>query len=285
MKKIINFYNDFFRIEKDKKIREKVMLVRVIITVAIIITCLMATSITAYAYFSYNITASSSIKAANFKTDISVKVDGTSEELTLENAPNSRFIALNANTKYHITINVSEQCSANTGFVKITAKNSDEAYYTYQFSNEAPKTLEFYITPSAETELTFVDCWGTSVYYSDYQNGIVNPFYITPNSEIQNIVINVNSISSQSVDDETNNDIAQPSTEDNISQVTSKESNTNAVVSSKPSKTEEKVNSKENITSEEKTGSNEQPQSSSNFDSTPIENSENEAVLNDETNN
>lgn len=276
MKRLIHFYNEFFHIDKDKKIREKVMIMRVFITVAIIITCLMATSITAYAYFSYNITTSTFIKAANFKTDISVKIDGTNEELMLENAPKSRFIALNANTKYHITINISEQSTANTGFVKITAKNSDEIYHTNQFFKENPNALEFYVTPFVETELIFVDFWGTSVYYSDYQNGIKNPFYIAPVENNQNIEIEINSSLSQSVDGESN-DIIQPSIKDNKNKETSKESNSNAVVSSNSSKIEE------NINSEEKTGSDELQQSNSQPESTPIENSDNETVLNDET--
>ena len=124
--------------------------------------------------------------------------------------------------------------------------------------------------------MIFVDFWGTSVYYSDYQNGIKNPFYIAPVENNQNIEIEINSSLSQSVDGESN-DIIQPSIKDNKNKETSKESNSNAVVSSNSSKIEE------NINSEEKTGSDELQQSNSQPESTPIENSDNETVLNDET--
>lgn len=66
-------YNEFFYIPKHGKVREKVMLTRIAMTVTIVIMCLAAMSITAYAYFSYNITsASNTIQAANFEAQITV---------------------------------------------------------------------------------------------------------------------------------------------------------------------------------------------------------------------
>ena len=50
-------YNEFFYIPKHGKVREKVMLTRLTMTITIVIMCLAAMSITAYAYFSYNITS------------------------------------------------------------------------------------------------------------------------------------------------------------------------------------------------------------------------------------
>ena len=69
------FYNEFFYIPKHGKIREKVMLTRIAMTVTIVIMCLAAMSITAYAYFSYNITsASNKIQAANFETNVNIQI-------------------------------------------------------------------------------------------------------------------------------------------------------------------------------------------------------------------
>lgn len=66
-------YNEFFHIPKHGKVREKVMLMRTAITVVIMIVCLAAMSITAYAYFSYNVTSgSNTIKAANFDALITI---------------------------------------------------------------------------------------------------------------------------------------------------------------------------------------------------------------------
>ena len=77
-------YNEFFYIPKHGKIREKVMLTRIVSTIAIVIMCLAAMSITAYAYFSYNITSgSNTIKAASFYTDVTVQItdaDGNAVE-------------------------------------------------------------------------------------------------------------------------------------------------------------------------------------------------------------
>ena len=68
-------YNEFFYIPKYGKIREKVMLARVSMTAVIMAVCLVAMSITAYAYFSYNVTSgSNAIKAASFYTDVTVQI-------------------------------------------------------------------------------------------------------------------------------------------------------------------------------------------------------------------
>lgn len=111
-----NFYNEYFRIVEGEKIREKVMVARVILMVIIIISCLAATSITAYAYFSYDITSSANnIKAATFKTDITVKkvdsngviIDDT--PITVEHSTNNKAATLEANQKYCITITPNTQ--------------------------------------------------------------------------------------------------------------------------------------------------------------------------------
>ena len=51
MKKL---YNEFFYVPKYGKVKEKVMLMRTALTVVIMVVCLFAMSLTAYAYFSHN---------------------------------------------------------------------------------------------------------------------------------------------------------------------------------------------------------------------------------------
>jgi len=66
-------YNEFFHVPKHGRIREKVMLVRAIVTAVIILACSAAMSLTVYAYFSYNVTSGSNmIKTASFDADITV---------------------------------------------------------------------------------------------------------------------------------------------------------------------------------------------------------------------
>ena len=76
-------YKEFFHIPKHGKIPEKVILVRVALIVIIAVVCLATMSITAYAWFSYNVTSGSNvIKAANFEAQITIKDWNTDVSLT-----------------------------------------------------------------------------------------------------------------------------------------------------------------------------------------------------------
>ena len=50
-------YEEFFHVPKHGKIRENVILSRITLAVFIIVACLAAMSISAYAYFSHNVTS------------------------------------------------------------------------------------------------------------------------------------------------------------------------------------------------------------------------------------
>lgn len=68
------FYNEFLRIPKTEKIRDKVMMTRISLSVAIMILCLGAMGITAYAYFSCNITSAvTTIRSAGYDLDVDVR--------------------------------------------------------------------------------------------------------------------------------------------------------------------------------------------------------------------
>ena len=115
-------YNEFFYIPKHGKVREKVMLTRVAMTIAIMVVCLAAMSITAYAYFSYNITSgSNTIKAASFYTDVAVQItdaDGNAVETITTNTSDhkSHSASLDANKTYTITVQHNALSTAQTGF-------------------------------------------------------------------------------------------------------------------------------------------------------------------------
>ena len=164
-------YREFFYIPKYGKIREKVMLTRVITTVAVIVFCLAAMGITAYAYFSYNVTsASNKIQAANFETNVNIQItdeNGESVEVITSNYK-SHVATLKANTKYFITLKPTQKSTATTGFVIVTAEGCEDRYHTQQLGKDGSgntDTVTFYLILGGDTKVTFLAHWGTSSYY------------------------------------------------------------------------------------------------------------------------
>ena len=205
-------YNEFFYIPKHGKIREKVMLTRLISTITIVIVCLSAMSITAYAYFSYNITSGSNmIKAASFYTDVTVQItaeDGTVVETITTNTSDhkSHSAELSANKTYTITVKHNDRSTAQTGFVIVTAEGCETKYHTQQLGRDGDGntyTITFKLTPGANTIVTFRSHWGTSTYYGyagDSDNNIEE--YILDGEDIELVISGSkpNKVSSQSED-------------------------------------------------------------------------------------
>ena len=171
-------YNEFFYIPKHGKIREQVMLTRIVSTIAIVIMYLAAMSITAYAYFSYNITSgSNTIKAASFYTDVTVQItdaDGNAVEPIKTNTSDhkSHSASLDANKTYTITVQHNARSTAQTGFVIITADQCETKYHTQQLGRDGEgntDTITFKLTPGANTVVTFRSHWGTSSFYADFK--------------------------------------------------------------------------------------------------------------------
>lgn len=191
-------YNEFFYIPKYGKIREKVMLARVAMTVVIMVVCLAAMSITAYAYFSHNVTSgSNTIKAASFYTDVTVQItaeDGTVVETITTNTSDhkSHCAELLANKTYTITVKHNDRSTAQTGFVIVTAEGCETRYHTQQLGRDGngnTYTITFKLTPGANTIVTFRSHWGTSSFYSDFKEiGENDERYIIDGEEIKLIV-------------------------------------------------------------------------------------------------
>ena len=164
-------YREFFYIPKHGKIREKVMLTRVISMVAVIVVCLAAMGITAYAYFSYDITsARNKIQAANFETNVNIQItdeNGEAVDVITSNYK-SHVATLKANTKYFITLKPTQKSTATTGFVIVTAEGCEDRYHTQQLGKDGSgntDTVTFYLVLGADTKVTFLAHWGTSSYY------------------------------------------------------------------------------------------------------------------------
>ncbi len=164
-------YNDFFYIPKHGKIREKVILTRIVTTITIVIMCLAAMSFTAYAYFSYNITSACNvIKAATFETNVNIQItdeNGEAVEAITSNYK-SHVATLKANTTYFVSLKPTDKSTAKTGFVIVTADGCNKSYHTQQLGVDGDKTrqkITFTLVLGADTKVTFLAHWGTSSYY------------------------------------------------------------------------------------------------------------------------
>ena len=173
-------YNEFFYIPKHGKVREKVMLTRIAMTVTIVIMCLAAMSITAYAYFSYNITSGSNIiKAANFEANVSI-TDSNNDPVTVTKDGKVQTANLDAG-KYTIELTKGNS-TADTGFCVISI--GDKTYYTDQICVDVKKdltdaTVKFDLWLSSPTKLEVLSHWGTSVYYGYGDDGRTEIFIVS----------------------------------------------------------------------------------------------------------
>ena len=193
-------FNEFFYIPQHGKVREKVMLTRLTMTITIVIMCLAAMSITAYTYFSYNVTSGSNIiKAAHFETKVSIRITDENGEAVDINPITSNYqthkVTLNAGELYTITVIPTEKSTAKTGFIVITADGCDKTYHTQQLgidenvANGETPSITFKLLITDSTEVRLLAHWGTSSYYDDYKNkGDSEELYITQNEEVKMIV-------------------------------------------------------------------------------------------------
>ncbi len=174
MKKL---YDEFLSVPEQGKIREKVMLTRITLTALIMILCLAAMGVTAYAYFSCNVTSGFNvIRAANFDAEVSVwRQNG--EEVTLTHENGNTHIATLSTDTYTINISMSSNSTATTGFCIVTVDGVK--YHTQQLSkNETTpnsQSFSFTLEASSSVDLRILEHWGTSSSYCDPER---HPNYI-----------------------------------------------------------------------------------------------------------
>ena len=194
------FYEEYFHIPENGKIQEKVMLTRVALTVTTMVLCLIAMSITAYAYFSHEASyGTHTIKAASFSTSVDVQIvdeNGNVVETVdpLADTSAAHKVALEKGKTYTITIApIDTATAANTGFVIVKADGCADVYHTQQLYKPQAKsaegkdtTLRFRLTVTEDTVVHFVSHWGTSVHYVDYRDkGENDRLYIVQNEEVE----------------------------------------------------------------------------------------------------
>ena len=211
-----NLYNEFFYIPKHGKVREKVVFTRMITTIAVVVFCLAAMTVTAYACFSYNITSgSSTIKAAHFETEISIQIiDENGDALDIKPLTSNRQthkVTLEAGKLYTVTIASAKNSTAKTGFVVMRADGCDSVYHTQQLGkdemadNGETPSICFTLLLTDSTEVRFLAHWGTSSYYDAYKNkGKADELYVTDNEKVTLIVNGFTTPNIPKTEDKTN---------------------------------------------------------------------------------
>lgn len=216
---------------EDGTVREQAMLARVITSVSVIIFCLVAMSISAYAYFSCNVSSGSGvIQAAHFETTVSIIADGNvAVGTTPVNGSYQTYKAqLEPNKTYNVTVSLTSDCTAKTGFVVISANGCEEVYHTrqlgidtYMNGGETGK-VTFTIKVSDYTEVFFVSHWGTSYQYDKYQdNGTDGELYVTSGEEIKMLIGGKAFTTSLEPSDDENASSTENTTNETASQETS----------------------------------------------------------------
>ena len=142
MKKI---YEEFLKIPKNEKIRDKVMMTRISLSIVIMVLCLSAMGFTAYAYFACNITSAvTTIQSASFVLD--VKVTDVTEQTEITPNEEEYYIFENVATEespevkdrtYEFVLTKPKTATASVGYGKFVvltdvneADGSRQLYYT-----------------------------------------------------------------------------------------------------------------------------------------------------------
>ena len=194
-------YRDFFHVSERGKIRDKVMLANVAMSVAVIVMCLASLSLSAYALFSCNVTSGrNTIRTASFKAQIQVQItddNGTVLETVTPvtgDHQSFRIEGLKVGQTYTVTLKqIKDQTAAKTGFVIVSADNCPDTYHTQQLG--ADEKVSGGQTPEISFKLVITDStnvymkahWGTSSFYDDYQNK-GEELYITQGDQIKMII-------------------------------------------------------------------------------------------------
>ena len=249
-------YNEFFYIPKHGKIREKVMLTRIVMTITIVIMCLAAMSITAYAYFSYNVTSGSNIiKAANFEANVSITItDSNDDPVTVTKDGKVQTATLDAGS--YTVLLTKGTSTAKTGFCIITIGDTD--YYTQQIGvdvgrnqTDGSASVEFTLIVSSATKIEILSHWGTSSCYG-YEEASNNPIYIESGDKIDLTVSTVG-------DDETSSTKGQETTEGTTSTETSTTPTTEGATPSTETTPSETTGTSELTTTTEPSSSTTEP--------------------------
>lgn len=170
MKKI---YKELFFIPKDGKIRERVFIVRMALSVTVILLSLAAMSFTAYAYFTHTTTVSvATIQSANWDITVTAPEGVTQENgyYVLDNTESSDI------KEYLFTVKDTETATATVGYVRVDIKTdvdnfaSTQTFYSQcigeilvdgEMKTVTERTIKVTVPANKKVILQFVGEWGT----------------------------------------------------------------------------------------------------------------------------
>lgn len=167
-RQLIKLYREFFYVPKHGKVRDKVMLSRIAVSVVLIVGCMAAMSITAYAYFSCSVTSGANIiRSATYKLDITPPVGMENVDI---------YILDNSNGgepqefKFTLTLPADENI-ASVGYCKIVINENEpdeKEFYTQPIGkanetsealNERTVTIE--VPATKKVTVKFIAQWGS----------------------------------------------------------------------------------------------------------------------------
>lgn len=155
-------YDEYFRVPKEGRVREKVLFGRITVSVIVMLVWLSAMGFTAYAYFTSSVTSGmNTIASATY----SLKVEEASNKAIADAENKNKFTLPTAGT-YDFTL--TKEGTANTGYCKILigGNNENAPIITEQIGvvtvGETPvESRTIRIGVMEETVVEFVACWGT----------------------------------------------------------------------------------------------------------------------------
>ena len=196
-------FMDFIRETRDEKATEKALISRAAMLVVVVVGCLAAMCLTAYAYFTCNITSdTNTLQAAKFQANVSVEPTDNSNQVTnitvdKLDAWTYKVSGLQVGKSYTVTVSYDQSNTASTGYVAVMAGGCDKIYHTQQLGADATAPggnrpeLTFKLMITDGTVVTFEARWGTSAYYP---NGTGAEEYIADDDEIKMVVNNVTQV-------------------------------------------------------------------------------------------
>lgn len=179
-------YDEFFYVPKQGNVREKVLVARVAVSVALILLCMAIMNFTAYAYFSCNVSSGiNTIQSARYDLDIDppTELASTVDNGLDENDWTDVYVLDNSgnteNKTFSFTLTKSKDATAKVGYCKIEIKtdvndasNKDDVqcFYTKPIGtyveNGTPVTadsrnVKIVVAANKTATVTFVAEWGT----------------------------------------------------------------------------------------------------------------------------
>lgn len=188
------FFHEFFYVSRHGNVRDKVILTRLATTVTVFILCLSAMSITAYAYFSTNVSSGTNvIRTANFEIAVQISdTDGNVDDSVNVITSDRKIFTLEGLTvgkTYIVNVTTNEHSTAKTGFILVTADRCPDIYHTQQLGKVAggeTTQLSFKLMITDTANVYLKAHWGTSSRYDAYKD----ENHRIPHAEMCKMVVN-----------------------------------------------------------------------------------------------